>query len=48
MAGIANCSEGCLNTAGRGAMGSVQLARLRKTLFFQQYFKEYKKLLQKK
>ena len=47
MAGVANCSDGCLNTAGRGAMGSVQLARLRKTLFFQQYFKEYKKLLQK-
>ena len=41
MASIAGCEEPCLNTAGRGAMGSVQLARLRKTLFFTQYKDEF-------
>lgn len=41
MAMIAKCEEPCLNTAGRGAMGSVQLARLRKTLFFNQYKDEF-------
>jgi hypothetical protein len=37
MAGIANCHKPCLNVAGRGAMTIVQIARLRKTLFLQQY-----------
>jgi hypothetical protein len=41
MAAIAACDEPCLNTAGRGAMGSVQLARLRKTLFYIQYREEF-------
>ena len=41
MAVMAGCEEPCLNTAGRGAMGSVQLARLRKTLFFNQYKEEF-------
>ncbi len=41
MAAIAACDEPCLNTAGRGAMGSVQMARLRKTLFFIQYRDEF-------
>ena len=31
----AGCAAACLNTAGRGRFDSVQLARLRKTLFFQ-------------
>lgn len=30
----AGCSSACLNTAGRGAMNSVQKARIQKTLFF--------------
>ena len=41
MAVIAACDEPCLNTAGRGAMGSVQMARLRKTLFYIQYREEF-------
>lgn len=41
MAVMAGCEAPCLNTAGRGAMGSVQLARLRKTLFFNQYKEEF-------
>lgn len=36
MAHIAQCHEGCLNSAGRGAFNSVQAARVRKTkLFFE-------------
>jgi hypothetical protein len=36
MAYIAQCHEGCLNSAGRGAFNSVQAARVRKTrLFFE-------------
>jgi hypothetical protein len=36
MAHIAECYEGCLNSAGRGAFNSVQAARVRKTkLFFE-------------
>lgn len=34
---VAKCKDPCLNTAGRGAMTSVQLSRIRKTLFFMQY-----------
>ena len=37
MAAIARCIEPCLFSAGRGAMSNVMLARLRKTLFFNQY-----------
>ena len=47
MAVIAQCDEPCLNTAGRGGMGSVQLARLRKTLFYIQYREEFLALLKK-
>jgi hypothetical protein len=41
----ANCFTACLYTAGRGAMSSVHLARLRKTLFFLQYPELFKALL---
>ena len=41
MAHVAQCAKGCLNTAGRGAMTTVQLARLRKTLYFNQYREEF-------
>ncbi len=34
---IADCVGACLFTAGRGAMTSVAMSRLRKALFFQQY-----------
>jgi hypothetical protein len=34
MAKLAQCEAACLNTAGRGAMGSVQRARLNKARFF--------------
>lgn len=37
MAIIAACDAPCLNLAGRGAFNSVQMARLRKTLFLSQY-----------
>jgi hypothetical protein len=37
MAAIAGCEKACLFTAGRGAMNSVMLSRLRKTLYFNQY-----------
>lgn len=36
MADVAGCVAACLNTAGRGAMSNVQMARLRKTLAFHQ------------
>ena len=38
----AGCAAACLNTAGRGAMTSVQRARIKKTLFF---FKDKQKFL---
>ena len=41
MAETAQCATGCLNTAGRGAMTTVQLSRLRKTLYFNQYRDEF-------
>ena len=47
MALAAACDLPCLNTAGRGAMSNVQLARLRKTLFFLQYQEEFLALLRK-
>ena len=37
MAKIAGCEKACLFTAGRGAMSSVMLSRLRKTLYFNQH-----------
>lgn len=36
-AATAKCFEACLNTAGRGAMKTVEMSRLRKTLFFLQF-----------
>ena len=38
----AGCAAACLNTAGRGAMSSVQRARIKKTLLF---FKDKQKFL---
>lgn len=40
LAALALCINPCLNTAGRGAMSNVQMARLRKTLFFLQFQSE--------
>jgi hypothetical protein len=40
MAAIAKCAAPCLNKAGRGIMPINQIARLRKTLFLQQYPKQ--------
>lgn len=37
MAATAKCAEGCLNTAGRGAMNAVQRGRLRKTKLYMQH-----------
>ena len=37
MSRIAMCEEPCLDEAGRGAMGTVQMSRLRKTLYMLQY-----------
>ena len=34
MAELAGCKNACLYTAGRGAMNSVQAARIRKAKFF--------------
>jgi hypothetical protein len=39
-AALAKCFEACLKSAGRGAMKSVEMSRLRKTLFFLQYRSE--------
>ena len=36
MAELAKCDGPCLNLAGRGKMKSVQLSRIRKTLYFMQ------------
>ena len=44
-ADIAGCKTGCLNTAGRGRFSNVQRARIRKTLFWQQYRAEFMTLL---
>jgi len=41
MAHVAKCDVPCLDTAGRGAMQSVQMARLRKTLYYLQYRAEF-------
>lgn len=45
LAELARCKEPCLNTAGRGKMQSVSMARLRKTLFFLQYREEFLAML---
>lgn len=37
LAFVAQCDAACLFTAGRGAMSTVMLSRLRKALFWQQY-----------
>lgn len=44
-ADIAGCKTGCLNTAGRGRFSNVQRARIRKTLFWQQYRADFMALL---
>jgi len=41
MAKTAGCEKACLFTAGRGAMNSVMLSRIRKTLYFNQYRAEF-------
>ena len=41
MAHIAECEAPCLDEAGRGAMTSTQMSRLRKTLFFHQYREKF-------
>ena len=42
---LAGCRSACLYSAGRGAMSSVQMSRLRKTLFMQQYPAQYSAVL---
>jgi len=42
---VAGCGDACLNTAGRGAMSSVQMSRLRKTLFMLQHWDAFKAML---
>ena len=44
---IAGCVKPCLFTAGRGAMSNVMLSRLRKTLYFNQYRKQFMAQLDK-
>lgn len=46
MAKTAGCEKACLFTAGRGAMNSVMLSRLRKTLYFNQYRDQFMHQLQ--
>lgn len=46
-AAIAGCIKPCLFTAGRGAMSNVMLSRLRKTLYFNQYRKQFMAQLDK-
>jgi hypothetical protein len=46
MAKLAGCEKACLFTAGRGAMSSVMLSRLRKTLYFNQYRDQFMHQLQ--
>jgi hypothetical protein len=41
----AGCKAGCLNTAGRGTFGSVQAARLRRTLLLLENRREFLRLL---
>lgn len=46
MASTAGCETPCLFSAGRGAMSSVMLSRLRKTLYFNQYRDQFMLQLQ--
>lgn len=46
MASTAGCEKPCLFIAGRGAMNSVMLSRLRKTLYFNQYREQFMLQLQ--
>ena len=46
MASTAGCEKPCLFIAGRGAMNSVMLSRLRKTLYFNQYRDQFMLQLQ--
>jgi hypothetical protein len=46
-AALAGCIKPCLFTAGRGAMSNVMLSRLRKTLYFNQYRKQFMAQLDK-
>jgi hypothetical protein len=41
MAALAQCDKACLFTAGRGAMSNVMLSRLRKSLYFNQYRRQF-------
>ena len=45
MSHIAMCEEPCLDEAGRGAMTSTQMSRLRKTLFMLQYWAVFEAML---
>jgi hypothetical protein len=45
MAKIAKCSDPCLNTAGRGKMTSVKMSRLRKTLYYNQWYPDFERQL---
>ena len=45
MSHVAKCEGPCLDEAGRGAMSSVQMSRLRKTLFMLQYWDDFKAML---
>lgn len=47
VAKLALCDEPCLNTAGRGAMHTVQASRLRKTLYLTQYTEEFKEQIKR-
>jgi hypothetical protein len=42
---LAQCEQGCLNTAGRGRFDATQKARIRKTLMYHQYRDEFNVLL---
>ena len=45
MSHVAKCEGPCLDEAGRGAMSSVQMSRLRKTLFMLQHWDDFKAML---
>jgi len=47
MADIAGCVDDCLKNQGRGQMTSTQMSRLRKTLFYLQYFEEFMAMVKK-
>ena len=47
MADIAGCVEPCLKNQGRGKMTSTQMSRLRKTLFYLQFFAEFMAMFKK-